>query len=109
MHHTIKDGNLLEWIASEARTLIARGNRPDRQWMGSLSIPEDPVGAATTVRRQQTGLAKLELTDALDSLDSLVARTLGLSDFQLRYIHEAFSSDAMLQHVRRNEAPAEQS
>ncbi len=60
--------------------------------MGSLAIPEDPAAAATIVRRLQKGAAKLELTGALDALDAVVARTLGLSDVQLAH--------AMLQHVR---------
>ncbi|GLU28016.1 N-6 DNA methylase [Brucella sp. NBRC 12950] len=97
---SIKNSDLLEWIASEARSLLARGNRPDRQWMGSLAIPEDPAAAATIVRRLQKGTAKVELMRALDALDAIVARTLGLSDNQLARIHEAFATDAMLQHVR---------
>jgi|GEM_PF-5720414 len=97
---TITDPDLREWATSEARSLLARGGRPDRQWMGTLSIPDDPAAAATLVRRLREGSAEQELAAALDSLDRKVADLLGLTDGQLDHIRDAFRTDAMLLHVR---------
>jgi hypothetical protein len=97
---TVSDPNLREWATSEARSLLARGGRPDRQWMGALSIPDDPAAAATLVRRLREGSAEQELAETLDVLDRKVADVLGLTDGQLDHILEAFRTDAMLLHVR---------
>lgn len=97
---TVSNPDLREWATSEARSLLARGGRPDRQWMGALSIPDDPAAAATLVRRLREGSAEQELAKALDALDRKVADVLGLTDSQLDHILDAFTTDAMLRNVR---------